>query len=195
MRAVFGYGHAAVADFEHVEIVPVAGAGEGSEVGVEVGDVDDAIVAAVAGLPLLLAFPSILNVAGGAPKIADAFGPKPWLVGAPLANAEDDGAAGGEQSLAHGGVGFFAIPRARIAPVILEVVDAPLRVLQRVLIFVTLAARAPGAGFGARVGIDAEFEAFRVDIISKCLDAGGEALRIGDDVAVGIARDLPAVVD
>ena len=52
-----------------------------------------------------------------------------------------------EQSVAHGGVGFLGVARAGVAPVILEIVDAPVRILKGILIFVALAAGTAGTGF------------------------------------------------
>ena len=58
-----------------------------------------------------------------------------------------------------------------------------------------LAARAALASVGAGAGIQAELEAEAVDVIGECLHTGRETLRIRDDIAVGIAVHLPAVVD
>ena len=57
------------------------------------------------------------------------------------------------------------------------------------------AAWTTGAGLAAGVGVNAELQSLGVNIISKSLNAGREVLRIGDDVAVLVARDLPAIVD
>jgi len=51
------------------------------------------------------------------------------------------------------------------------------------------------AGLRAGVGVDAEFQTFAVNVIGKGFDARGKVFRIGNDVAVFFARDLPAVVD
>src|SRR5260370_890133 len=63
------------------------------------------------------------------------------------------------------------------------------------LIVVAAAAGAAGAGFRASIGIDAEVEALGMDVIGEGLDAGGESFRVGDDVAGGVAADLPAIVN
>src|SRR5260370_3332569 len=57
------------------------------------------------------------------------------------------------------------------------------------------AAGAARAGFRASIGIDAEFRALGVDVMGEGLDAGGESFCVGDDVAGGIAADLPAIVN
>jgi hypothetical protein len=62
-----------------------------------------------------------------------------------------------------------------VAPVFLEVVDAPGGVLAGVLVLVADGAGAAGAGLGADVGVDAELEALGVDVVGERLDAGGEA--------------------
>src|SRR5712675_759836 len=59
--AVFVVGHAAVADFEHVGIVPVAGLGERGECVLPKADGGHGI-------------PSIADVAGGTPSVAADFG-------------------------------------------------------------------------------------------------------------------------
>ena len=70
VRAILGRGHAAVADFEHVGIIPVTWSGKGVQFGVFINDVEHAIAAAVARAPLLFACPAVLNVAGRAPEVA-----------------------------------------------------------------------------------------------------------------------------
>ena len=82
-----------------------------------------------------------------------------------------------------------------VAPVVLQVVDAPRGVALRVLRLVVRRARPPGAGLRARVGVDAELEALRVDVVGERLHARREPLRVGHDRAVGVAAHLPAVVD
>ena len=63
--AVFGERQLAVADFEHVGVVPVAGAGVAGESGLLAGDVVDAL-------------PAGFDVAGGAPEVAaELRGPTP----------------------------------------------------------------------------------------------------------------------
>src|SRR5713101_99844 len=142
-----------------------------------------------------LATPAIGDVAGGAPEVANVARPEPGLVGAPLAEAEDDGAAGGFQGVAHGGVGCRGVLRAGVAPIVFEIVDAPGGVLQGVLIFMAAAAGALLAGERASIGIDAKFQAFGMDVIGEDLDAVGEILGVDDDVAGSVAADLPAIVD
>lgn len=127
--AGLGEGEAGVSDFEHVGVVPAAGAGVLAEAvasddgGLEgVVAVEDDFESAG---PFLLAIPAVVDVAGDAPEVSDVLGPEPWLVVAPFADGESDGASGGAKGVAHGGVGFFGVAGAGGAPVVLEVVDAP----------------------------------------------------------------------
>ena len=64
------------------------------------------------------------------------------------------------QRLAHGEVGAFGLEAVGVAPVVLEVVDAPLGVGERVLVLVATAAGLAAAGLPAGVGIDAELQPF-----------------------------------
>src|SRR6202040_3052084 len=108
--------------------------------------------------------PGGVDVAGRAPQVADVTGPQPRLVGAPLADAEDDRAAGGAQGVAHGLVRGARVLGVRLAPVVFQIVDAPGRVLARVLVFVAAAARPAAAGQPPGVGIDAELQAPGMDV-------------------------------
>src|SRR5712691_7901956 len=186
--AIFRRGHAAVTDFEHIGIIPVAWPGVSLQANLQIENLREAKVA-------FLAFPAIGDVAGGAPKVADVFCPKPGLVGAPLAEAENNGTAGGFQGVAHGGVGSLGVFGASVAPIIFKVIDAPGGVLEGVLKFMAAASGTLGAGHGASIGVDAEFQALGVNVVGESLDAGRESVRVGYDVAGGVAADLPAIVD
>ncbi len=67
VRAIFSFGHAAIADFEHVGIVPVSGPSERIEANLQIDNVGHTQFAATPVGPLLLALPLVRNVAGGAP--------------------------------------------------------------------------------------------------------------------------------
>ena len=124
------------------------------------------------------------DVAGGAPEIADLRRPQPRLGVAPFAEGEDDIAAARAQRVGHQRIGFLGIAGAGVAPIIFQIVDAPAGIGERVLIFVALAAGPAAAGLPAGVGIDAELQPLRVDIVGERLDAGREFLRVGGDEAV-----------
>src|SRR5690554_7301685 len=64
------------------------------------------------------------------------FGPGPRFVVAPVAQTEYDGATGGFQGFAHGGIGAHLIQAFGVAPVVLQIVDAPRGVGQGVLVLV-----------------------------------------------------------
>ena len=51
------------------------------------------------------------------------------------------------------------------------------------------------ASLSAGVGVNSKFQADRMHVIGKRFDALRKTLRIGNDVAVRIARDLPTVVN
>jgi hypothetical protein len=69
---------------------------------------------------------------------------------APFANTQHDGTTGCIQRGSNVCVGCFRVLRRGIAPVILQVVDAPRRVLNCILIFVAEPARPPGTGLSSR---------------------------------------------
>src|SRR5271167_2207463 len=139
VRLIFGVAHAAVADFQHVWIVPVAGTSVSFNPVLHFDDINHAERATASVGPFGLAFPVIRDVSGSAPKIPDTLAPEPRLCSAPFAHAEHYGAAGGEKSVAHSGVSLFGIARASIAPVVFKVINTPAGILQGVLILVTLA--------------------------------------------------------
>lgn len=153
MRARLGEREAAVADFKHVGIVPVAGTGELVEA---VGaDVVDKTVLEIeeplpAGFPAFATIVGVVDVTGGAPEMADVGGPLPRLVLAPLADRKNHRPAGGEERVAHARVGIPGVRVAMVAPVVFQIVDAPRGEEPRVLELV-----APTAGIiaaGARAG-------------------------------------------
>ena len=121
--------------------------------------------------------------------------PVPGLVVAPLAQREQHRPAGLAQRFAHGEVRAFGLEAIGVAPVVLEIVDAPLRVGQRVLVFVAAAAGLAAAGFPAGIGIDAELQALRMHVVGQRFHAGGKVLGVGVDEAVRVAFAVPAVVD
>src|SRR5450432_1666161 len=138
---VFDVGHAAVADLQHVGVVPVADAGVLLAAGLELeADV-------VHGLP------TVVDVAGGAPQIAaDFVAPLANIQVAVLAKAVDNGAAGVRQRIPHLGVGgghgglAVVVNLRGAAPVVLQIVDAPGGVSLGILLFVLVAAFVIGAG-------------------------------------------------
>ena len=114
---------------------------------------------------------------------------------APLADGEHDRPAARPQRLAHPRVGVARVLSVRVAPVVLQVVDAPLRVASRVLLLVVLRARPLGARQRAGVRVEPEPEALGVHVVGERLHARGEALGVGHDRARRLAAHLPAVVD
>jgi hypothetical protein len=91
------------------------------------------------------------------------------------------------QGVAHGRIGDLRIDALAVAPVVLEVVHAPRRVLRGVHGFEPVRAGPALAGPGAGVGIEAELQALAVDVVRERLHAAGEPLRVGNDTALVVA--------
>ena len=186
MGAIGVFRHAAIADLEHVGIVPAAGAG-------------------IAGLAVMfeadLRHGRIVvgDVAGGAPQMAaDPPTPATDVEPAIFAQRIDDRptrrAQGGAHLViaAHHRIGIGVEPFAR-AEIIFQIIDAPGREGLRVLADMAVAALETGAGAGARRGIEAEFQAAGMNIGGQRLHV--RELGVGAEPPVGTARPLPAVVD
>src|SRR4029078_6962006 len=82
-----------------------------------------------------------------------------------------------------------------VAPVVLQIVDVPLRVTLRILILAAATARVAAARLGARIRVDAQPEPLGMDVISQGFDARGELLRVGPDKSLAVAFPLPAIID
>src|SRR5713101_8449789 len=82
--------HSAIADFEHVGIIPMSRPGKGLKSNLLIHDVKHAVATTIAGFPFFLALPSVLDVSRGAPKISYTVRPEPWPASAPFATAEDN---------------------------------------------------------------------------------------------------------
>ncbi len=89
----------------------------------------------------------------------------------------------------------FASCERGAAPVVFQIVHAPGGVLNGILIFVAEAAGASGTSLRACVGIHAKFQPERMNVVSNGFHAMRKALRVGDDVGIRVAADLPAVVN
>src|SRR5688500_7260094 len=87
------------------------------------------------------AAPTVHDVAGRAPEVsADAFAPRPHVAHAVLAEAVNDVAVDVIQRAAHEVVGLLEVLALARAPVVLQVIDAPVGPRARVLFLVTEAA-------------------------------------------------------
>ena len=146
--------------------------------------------------PFLFAIPKILDVASGPPQVAARLhAPNPGLRRSPLANAQHNRTPRSIQRRPHIRVRRLRIHRSRTAPVILQVVHAPRRILNRILIFVTQAARTPSAGQRSNIGIHAKLQTQPVNVVTHGLHAMRKTLRVDNDVPAGVAAHLPAVID
>src|SRR5258708_4393759 len=151
--AVFRRGHSAIADFEHVRIIPVSRPGKGLKTNLQIQDVEHAVGATITGFPFLFALPSVLDVSGGAPKISYPVPPDPWPAGTPFANAEDNSPAGGVHRSAHDLIRRARILRRGTAPVIFQIIHTPSRTLPRVLKLISPAARPALTSLGSRIAV------------------------------------------
>ena len=107
------------------------------------------------------------------------------------------GPARGVECQADVGVAVLVGVQVGVAAVQLERVDGPVGERLRVERGVAQGARVAAAREGAPVAVDAELEAFAVDVVCEGAHAGGEALAVGDDLVGGEVAQLlrPAVVD
>src|SRR5260370_20448921 len=169
--------------------------GKGLKSNLLIHDVKHAVATTIAGFPFFLALPSVLDVSRGAPKISYTVRPEPWPASAPFANAKDNRPARGVQRGAHDLIRRARILRRAAAPVILQIIHTPSRILPRVLKLISTAARTALASLCSGVGIQAEFQAFGMDIVGERLHARRKMFGIGHDVPVAVALHLPAVID
>ena len=185
MRPVFRRGHAAVANLQHVRVIPVAAAGVRREPALVESDVGHR-------------FPVVLNIAGGAPEIrAHLRPPRPNIGGAVFAQAVDEGAAAPRQGPAHLLVGRLKVgvmvDSGSAAPIVFEIVDSPLGESLRILLLVTVTSLIAATGHRPGRGVDAQLQSTAVNVVRERLHVG--KLGVGDDVALGVAPTLPGVVD
>src|SRR5712692_10644239 len=146
MRAILCVSHFAVADFEHVRIVPRAGS---SRFGMLlIGIVQD----------LEHACPLVLNVAGCAPQVASGRSPSPRLLLSPVADAEHYRPPALRQRLAELRVLFLWIETFSMAPIDLDVVDSPRGVRSGVLQFVIEATGPLLTSHRPCVGVDSKLQ-------------------------------------
>ena len=188
----------AVADFQHVRVVPVAGAGVLPQGLVLVDDLEHALglpaAASVFVIGRLHGQESGADVARGPPGVADVRGPFPGLAGAPFADAEENGPSGPSQGVAHQGVGALGVDVVGEAPVVFQIIHAPVGIGDGVLVFVAEAARVAGAGEVAGVAVDAQFQAPRVQVVRERLHPGRELHGVFVHESILVPLAVPAVI-
>src|SRR5439155_3569873 len=140
-RSVFVVGHAAVADFEHVRIVPMSRRSPRSQFVLLKTDLGHRV-------------PGVANVSRGTPGIAAYLGsPLPHIIAAILTKAVENWTPRFQKRLTHllvNGLHFLiGINIASATPVVLQIVDAPRRIGPCVLFFVAVTAFVSGTGIGA----------------------------------------------
>ena len=177
--------HLAVPDFEHVGIVPVAGAGVFFEAVLVEADDGHSVV-------------PVADVARRAPQVApDRRSPLPHALEAVLAQAVNDGPPRARQGVVHLLVrglhlGGLIDPRSA-APIVLQVIDAPVGVLLGVLFLVAVAPFVFGAGLRSRRRVDTQLQSLAVDVVGQRLHVRELLVRLNH--AARVALPLPAVVD
>ena len=202
MSAVFSRGKS-VANFKHIEVVPMSGAAVLADVLVHIDDGPQSKLGPRA--KRHFAVPAMSDVARNAPHVSHVCAPKPRLVVAPLADIENHRATGGVDSVAHQGVGGggvlliieTAIARASVAPVEFQKIDAPLSVLPCIVVLITTSAGVAAASLGAGAVVDAEFKTLGVYVIRHSLDAVRKLLLVGNkEQGLWVALHLhPSVID
>jgi hypothetical protein len=140
-------------------------------------------------------------------RLANPRGPAPGFPAPVLAQGEHDVASGGIESNPHASECLSLLEvlgPVSLAPVVLEVVDAPVGEIERVGLLVPVRPQVTArivvvdhrAGAGPRAGVDPEREPAAVDVGGDLADAAREPVGVCDQVATAIAFVvLPAVVD
>src|SRR5438477_1181361 len=146
VRAALVSSQLAVANLQHVRVIPVVRPSERMELGLTIEDREDAR-------------PVGLNVPARAPEMTELTGPFPRPRTSPLADRQDDRPPGGTER--HGPL---CVERTRphavgVAPIDLDVVNAPFGETPRVAELVAETRRQVLTGLRARVCVDAETEA------------------------------------
>src|ERR671934_61186 len=183
VRASLVGGERPVSDLEHVGIVPVIRTGVRMEVGVAIEDRDHA-------------GPVRLDVPRRTPEMAERAGPRPRVRASPLADRQHHRSSGRVKSHRPLRVESAWTHALRMAPVDLDVVDAPLGERARIAELIAEARGKSLAGVRSGVGVDAEAQPERVHVLGERADAVRETVGMRDEVTVPIALGRhPAVVD
>ena len=140
------------------------------------------------------AIKAAVHITGSAPEMAKISSPRVSLRVAPFAEREHDIAARLTECLSHQCIRTTRIDVLRIAPIVFQIIDAPTRILERILILMSLRTGFATTRLGAGIRINTKVETERMDIISQGTDATGETLGIGLNKAIRIALAMPAVV-
>src|SRR5215469_3200291 len=185
--------HAAIADLEHVRIVPVSRACEPRQ-------------ASLAEANLRHTRVLIRYISRSPPEVAaDVSSPTPDSVVAVLAQAIDDWTAGASQRIPHLDVGIYhdlvsCFRRgrrlhllAKAAQIVLQVVDSPRSIRLRVLFLVSEAPFELRAGLRAGRGINSKLETFAMDVVRQRLHIRKFAVSLDDSLCITLS--LPGVVD
>eukprot|EP00047_Mylnosiga_fluctuans_P013779 m.33326 g.33326 ORF g.33326 m.33326 type:complete len:338 (-) comp5092_c0_seq1:211-1224(-) len=182
MRLVLLERHPAIANLEHVGVVPVPGARLAPEERVFVCAGDHAL-------------PVITDIASRPPAVTDRAGPECREVLAPLAERVEDRPAGLVERIAHDGIADCGRDVFVVTVVELEIVNPPGGKLICIRGLVMQRCRTLLAGHVARAAVDAKLEATRVNVVAQRLATRWERLRVELQVALRITLwRFPAVV-
>src|SRR5579884_1571334 len=189
MRSILALAHAPVADLEHVRVIPMTRPCKRLESHLLIEDVEHAKAVPLA------PFPGVMNVTRGAPEICYVLCPEPRFRRAPFTHGEHDVPPRLPQSIGHERVGFLGIAGPCVAPVVLQIVDAPRGILPGVQELVSLTTGSTTTSLAPSVGVDPELQSLAVNVVAERSHSRGEACWIRLDPAICIAHSMPAVVD
>ena len=191
MCTVFGFGHA-ITYLKHIGIVPMTGAGKTTKRLVFIQD--SQYTKRFPTAKIQFAIKAAVYITGSAPEMTKISSPRVSLRVAPFAEREHDIAARLTECLSHQCIRTTRIDVLRIAPIVFQIIDAPTRILERILILMSLRTGFATTGLRAGIRINTKVETERMNIISQGADATGETLGVGLNKAIRIALAMPAVV-
>ena len=174
---------AAIADLEHVRIVP--------------GSWSTSLEMLLALLKVVFDRGEVVeDILGCSPTVGDRRSPAPRLLFTPIAKGEEDVTISGGERISHGSVSHSPGDSVIVAVVVLEVVNTPACPVQSVNLLVIEAASTTSACHGAGTGVNTELEVLSMDVVSQMLHAFREGNIIDDEVAIRSSFFLhPAVIE
>ena len=181
MGLVLSGGHASVPHLQHVRVIPAIGSCIRPPLVIQICSIDHCP-------------PIILDILSCSPAVAYLRGPGSRVVHPPLTQGVEYGPSSFVQGLLHHWIALLRRYSVAVAVVVLEVVDFPFGVRLRVLCLVREGAGSPRARLVTRVAVEAEEEAFGVNVVDHSLEVG-EGGRVWLNVAGRATRAGPAVVN
>src|SRR3984957_19804402 len=187
MRSVFIRCHAAVADFKHIGIVPMAWPGVSGNI-------------KLSKTKSIHRSPVILDVASSAPQVTTYIRPPfPDISNSVFAKTVNDRPSSSRQSITHLLIKAADILRGRLinsagaAEIVFKIVHTPRRISGCVLLFMPITTFIPCAGLRSWRGVNANLQSLRMNIIGKSLHV--RKFCVCDDIAIGVSPSLPGVIN